>query len=123
MSKGQQSIRYLGNYRVTEFYNGYWVVENGKVISTHRTKTYRILKPRAKKGGYLYVRIDGQECAVHRLVATAFLPNPNNKPEVDHLDRDKSNNDVSNLEWVTAQENSRRWRDHERNTRRFKSNG
>ncbi len=42
---------------------------------------------------------------VHRLVATAFLSNPDNLPEVNHKDEDKTNNDISNLEWMTRQAN------------------
>lgn len=46
---------------------------------------------------------------VHRLVAYHFVPNPNNYPIVDHLDRNRQNNHYTNLEWVTYKENSRRW--------------
>ena len=42
---------------------------------------------------------------VHRLVAAAFIPNPDNKPEIDHIDTNRSNNTVSNLRWCTKQEN------------------
>lgn len=55
--------------------------------------------------GYRRVCIKGKLYLVHRLVAETFLKNPENKSQIDHIDRDKSNNDVSNLRWVTNQEN------------------
>ncbi len=59
--------------------------------------------------GYRYVRIKDESgnyhrYAVHRLVAKAFVPNPSNKPEVDHIDSNPLNNDASNLRWVTHEE-------------------
>lgn len=56
--------------------------------------------------GYRRVCIKGKLYLVHRLVAETFIPNPDNKPQVDHIKREeKSNNDVSNLRWVTNIEN------------------
>ena len=55
--------------------------------------------------GYLKVGINYKDISVHRLVAETFLENPDMKKCVDHIDRDKTNNDVSNLRWVTSQEN------------------
>lgn len=56
--------------------------------------------------GYCRVTFKKQH-PVHRLVAIAFIPNPNNLPEVNHIDENKLNNDISNLEWVTHRENIR----------------
>ena len=58
--------------------------------------------------GYCRVNIGHKKLRLHRLVAEAFVPNPNNYPVVDHLDADKKNNNASNLEWVTQQENTKR---------------
>ena len=55
--------------------------------------------------GYYHVGLNYKNYSVHRLVAETFLDNPINLKFVDHIDRDKSNNDLSNLRWVTAQEN------------------
>jgi hypothetical protein len=65
----------------------------------------KILKPNfQKKTGYYSVTLH-KVMSIHRLVATAFIPNPENKPFVNHKDGNKLNNNVDNLEWVTASEN------------------
>lgn len=56
--------------------------------------------------GYASVRLPDQNHLIHRLVAEAFIPNPENKPQVNHKDGNKRNNCVDNLEWVTARENA-----------------
>lgn len=60
----------------------------------------------SNSNGYREVKINGERVYVHRLVALAFIPNPENKPYVNHLDGDPANNCESNLEWSTAQENA-----------------
>lgn len=59
--------------------------------------------------GYRYVKLlddlgKYHRCAIHRLVAQAFIPNPENKPQVDHIDSNPQNNDVTNLRWVNSEE-------------------
>lgn len=70
----------------------------------------RILKACPDKKGYLRLRVTIERkkmsFKVHRLVAQAFIPNPENKPQVNHIDGNKTNNAVDNLEWVTNYENA-----------------
>jgi hypothetical protein len=83
-----------------------------KISSHGRVWSCRLNKAMSLKinKGYLMVnlKIDKAEknCSVHRLVAMAFLENPQNKREVNHLDEDKLNNRVENLQWVTSKENA-----------------
>lgn len=71
----------------------------------------RILKNEVSKCGYYRIHVSHEgkiyRELVHRLVAMAFLPNPKNKPCVNHIDGDKSNNAVDNLEWCTYGENNK----------------
>lgn len=75
-------------------------------------KTGRVLKNKINANGYAFVDLckgDGTSkwIAIHRLVAQAFLPNPDNLAQVNHLDEVKTNNNVENLEWCTASQNTR----------------
>lgn len=67
---------------------------NGQMLNKHLTNY-----------GYYQVKIDGKYKLVHRLVAEAFIDNPNNHSVVDHIDRNRQNNSVSNLRWVSQSDN------------------
>lgn len=67
----------------------------------------KILKTQINvQNGYSYIGIAGKTFTIHRLMAIAFIPNPENKPTVNHKDGIKTNNHISNLEWATFSENS-----------------
>lgn len=90
-------------------YEGFYQVSNlGRVKSFYRGKVH-LLKYQLDSQGYVIVTLSkgGKQkgCKVHVLVAQAFIPNPENKPFVNHIDGNKSNPHVSNLEWVTQSEN------------------
>ena len=97
-------------------YVGLYQVSNlGNIRSLSKKRGWlqlrcRLMKVRKNKHGYLQVHLmngnNRKTFNVHRLVAIAFIPNPENKPCIDHIDTDKTNNHVDNLHWVTYSENS-----------------
>lgn len=95
---------------------GYKVYEDGTVESYKKRHGHkyiisstpvRILKPYKTRKGYLKVDLASKSISHHRLIALAFIPNPHNKPQINHKDGNKENNNVSNLEWCTNLENHR----------------
>jgi hypothetical protein len=80
-----------------------------KVSSFGRVTGQRVevLKPSSDKDGYTRVSLNKKYVKIHRLVALAFLPNPLNKPTINHINGDKADNRVENLEWHTRQEQAR----------------
>lgn len=96
-------------------YDGYEVSNLGRVKSYKYDKeNVRIMKPYKNTKGYLQIdlSLDGRKrenrvhLSIHRLVALAFIPNPDNLPQVNHKDEDKTNNRVDNLEWCTNDYNA-----------------
>lgn len=92
-------ISNLGNVQSVDRVTG-----NRKFCGSH-------IKPFKDRAGYLQVNLkiskNIKSCRVHRLVGESFINNPKNKPDINHIDGNKSNNNVSNLEWVTKSENTK----------------
>ena len=93
-------------------YESYYEVSSfGRVkrIKSKNRPIEKIRKIQYKKNGYAVIMISIAQkfklAHIHRLVAMAFIPNPDNKPQVNHKDMDKTNNHLENLEWCTHQEN------------------
>lgn len=82
----------------------YIVYSNGRVFSK---KLNRFKEPYANGSGYMQLRVNGTQYFIHRLIASLFLKNPQNKKEVNHKNGIKTDNRVENLEWCTRTENVR----------------
>lgn len=101
-----QQLSSKAEWREVKEYTNYEVNQFGGIRHKKRKK---FLKPRSNNGGYQYVnfKINGKNTnfAVHRIVANAFIPNPNGYTEINHKDYDKTNNCIDNLEWVLSSYN------------------
>lgn len=95
---------YEGKYQISN-------LGNIKSINYNKTKKEKLLKPNISKRGYKYINLcksgRQQKKYIHRLVAEAFISNPNNYPVINHKDNNPLNNNVKNLEWCTQSYNVR----------------
>ena len=96
-------------YKPIPGYEDKYMVSNlGNVMSMNYLNTMKskVLTPIKHHGGYLIIHLGANKIRlIHTLVAEVFIPNPDNKKYVNHIDGSKHNNTVSNLEWVTSKEN------------------
>lgn len=87
----------------------YQISNLGNLKSFKKDKKGKILKHNNKNGDYFAVVLEYKEkvkyTRIHRLVAQAFIPNPNNYNEINHIDGNKQNNRIDNLEWCTRKQN------------------
>lgn len=100
----------MEKWNVVKDYEGlYEITETSEIRSLFKSNYKKIMPQRIGRGGYLTVRLSkkGKDSTiyVHRLLGFAFIPNPNNKPFINHIDGNKLNNLIDNLEWVTHSEN------------------
>lgn len=102
-------------WRAIKGFSRYFISSHGRVKNEH----LKTMKPYVNHKGYLKIQLvddNGvrKKLRVHRLVASAFLPNKGGLPEVNHLNFDKTDNRVENLEWVTGEQNRLHYFEHKR---------
>lgn len=103
----EQQFEFIKGYE-----NLYLINRDGKIKSCGKGI---FIKPQETVDGYLWVKLSKyengekirQKHRIHRLLGIQYLENPDNKPEIDHIDRDKKNNSIDNLRWVSRNENRR----------------
>lgn len=92
-----------------KFDSSYIISKDGSITSLKKMHFGKPMKFRKDKDGYQLVNlcVDGKKTTekVHRLIAQKYIPNPNNLPQINHIDGKKENNNVSNLEWCTNKMN------------------
>jgi len=89
----------IGNYL------GHYVYENGIIISSNGKQISENINDKGYPQVSLFYNGKNYSRRVHRILAELFIPNPENKPQVNHKDRNRANYDLENLEWSTAKEN------------------
>lgn len=99
---------------VPNYEDRYEVSSHGRIRSSYRG-IIRILRQEHHYRGYLRIMLSRHQQTerffMHRLIAQVFLPNPNAHPYVNHKDRNKENNRIDNLEWISPSDNTRHWMD------------
>ena len=105
--EGLYQVSNLGNVRGLKR-----IVKISKTLEKYKEVPEHLLKPSKTKKGYLYVSLADngiiKNVRVHKLVAKAFIPNSDETLQINHIDGNKENNNVNNLEWVTCKENIRK---------------
>ena len=137
INRQRKEVKNMSEFRKIKSLKFLYEVNRFGVVRNVKSK--KIVKGYVEKNGYVRIKFENKclggivRTTIHRLVAEAFIPNPNNLPEVNHIDRNRANNCVENLEWCTHSENMKHsynlginqepLRNHSKETRRKVTNG